>query len=117
MAERIQSDKYRQIDPNFPIPEGLSAFTYGDIEDELDEAQIQQSIAEDEMADVDDIYMSDEDSEEPVDGDDGPVAPSIYGIVSQTIRTDDAGTQVVDVVFDVETMDDTARYDVRIVAL
>lgn len=116
MAERVQSDKTRRINPNFAVPEGLEAFTYGDV-DEIEELEFIERTSDDE-AQLDDIFYEFEDvedSEEPVDSDDSPGTPQIYGIISQTIRTSDTGTQVVDVVLDVETIDDTTKYDIRIV--
>lgn len=112
MAERVQSDEYRQIDPNFSIPEGLRVFTYGEAATEdAESGDFEQTAV---FAEVDELIIdSDEDSEEPFDGDNTPETPMIFGIISQTITTAPDGSQVVSVVLDVEDVDAMSKYDVR----
>lgn len=111
MAERVQSDKPRVLDPNFAIPEGVTNFTYKELTDG-DESALE--VRSNDEAPVSDISV--EDSELDGESDDTPDTPFIYGIVSQVIRTAPDGSQVVDVVLDVDDIDSTEEYNVRITA-
>ena len=113
MAGRIQSDDYREVDPNFSIPEGLRTFEYKELGDELD--TLDTGDGSDTYAEVDEVlYEADDDSDASGDTDDEtPPVPEIYGIISQEITTAPDGSQVVNVVLEVEDIDAMSKYDIR----
>ena len=99
-----------EVDNDFFIPEGLEV----DREEALDEED-------------NDLYFNDgsggtgtegDDGDDDFDGDSGgdedePEAPLGIEIVSQTLRTLPDGTQVVDVVVELEDFDGVTDYNVR----
>lgn len=111
MAEKTPASKKRLIDPNFFIPDGVTTFEFTELGDE-DSAEL-EARSNDE-AELGEVSLEDSDLDE--DSDDTPDAPQIYGILSQVIRTAPDGSQVVDVVLDVDDLNVGEEYDVRITA-
>ena len=111
MADRIQSDNQREINPNFAIPEGLRVYTY----ETVAPSPLEEQSVDGAGADLEDDIDTDESSEEDYESDDDtPDTPDIYGIISQTITTAPDGSQVVNVVLDVEDLESAlSKYDVR----
>lgn len=97
-----------EYDPNFFIPEGVKNF------------RPKTDIIDDSQATFEPINeqtetYSDEDSELDDDvSDDIPSVPEFISVVSQTVRTAPDGTQVVDMVIEVEDSSDSVKYDIRL---
>lgn len=114
MADRVQSDKFREINPNFSIPEGLSVFGYAEISEEGGEADF--DVVEVEYIGIDD-FESAEDSEENYDSEDEtPPVPEIYGVVAEEILTGPDGSQVVNITLEVEDIEAMTQFDIRFTA-
>lgn len=97
------------FDPSIPIPEGIKNtrvkekdFDDGELMDNAEDIDIQEDSASD------DDSMLDEDSI-----DDELEVPGGFTIVGQTTRTLPDGTQLVDIVIDVEEVEGAENYQVR----
>lgn len=103
------NDIIRDLNPNFPIPEGLKGFVEGERDSDIDvpvqDADIDIQF---ETLDEEDSVMPEPISENDVE------APDDIQIISQTVRTAPDGRQVVDVVIDVAEVRGAVKYDVRI---
>ena len=103
----------RDFDPNFAIPIGLKNAT------STESSNADENAASDDYNDktentvdvvVEEFYDEDAIAEDTYE--DAPEAPDSITIISQTIRTAPDGTQVVDVVLEVDD-DGTTNYNVR----
>lgn len=104
MANRAVKRGQSVVDPMFHIPDGSDEFIYSDkkvsIDDSLDDYQEA------------DIFFNEDGFEDYTDT---PGVPDIYDIVSQTIRTNADGSQVVDVVIEVEDLQSNkSKYEIRV---
>jgi hypothetical protein len=97
----------RYIDPNFPLPEGLIDVAYMPLPDlsdedliEVEEIDLEQDFADDFVETLD----------EP---DDAPDVPESFTVVDQIVRFAPDGSQVVDVIIEVEDVEGITKYDVR----
>lgn len=106
----MTTEIWRDFDPNLDIPIDLKNTRISTLPD------VVQEIAEpDADINIQDETLDDEDSQ--IDEDEaGDIldVPGTYVIVSQTVRTAPDGTQVVDVVIDVEEVEGAEKYEVRI---
>jgi len=102
MAEPAVKRSTTPLDPMFHIPEGVDELVYSD-----NAGPNGRGAGEDV---TDDSFFGFDTG----DYSDTPGVPDILGIISQTIRTNSSGNQVVDVVLDVEDMDDLTEYEVRV---
>jgi|SRR6478609_20028 len=106
----MTTEIWRDFDPNLDIPEGLinaKVVTQPDVITEVGEP--------DANIDIQDETLNDDDSLLDEDSDDTELeVPGTYVILSQTVRTAPDGTQVVDVVIDVEEIEGAEKYEVRI---
>lgn len=102
MAKKSVKRTQTIISPRFFIPEGVDEFTY----DEKSAAGVAVDISDDYWLATDDAIYGD-----------SPLVPDILGIIEQIFRTSPYGTQVVDVVFDVEDVAGATNYEFRLVAL
>jgi hypothetical protein len=89
-AKRAQT----KINPMFHIPEGVDELIYQDF-------------------DPSDIYYYDTDTGEN-DFVGGIPTPHILGVIEQTVRTLPSGTQVVDIVLEVEDIPGIEEFEVRV---
>lgn len=110
MAGRAVKPQVTEINPMFFIPEGIDELKYGDnlitVEaDDVDENEFDVDIDAD---DVDGVGADD-----GTDYSDSPETPTIFGVILQTIHVDDTGSEVVDVVFDVEDVFNVDSYEIR----
>lgn len=104
MAQRSVKRSESVIDPMFFIPEGTDEFVYTESEIEVvDDA--------DNFAEIESSY---DDGSDFADYSDDPDTPDILGVISQTVRTSASGSQVVDVVIEVEDIEGIANYEVRV---
>jgi hypothetical protein len=106
----MTTEIWRDFDPNLDIPEGLinvKVVSRPDVIIEVGEPDADIDIQDDTLNDDDSLLDEDSDDEELA-------VPGTYVIVSQTVRTAPDGTQVVDVVIDVEEVDGAEKYEVRI---
>ena len=102
MAKRSVYNKKTILDPMFPIPEELQGLEYDDFYTDSGEFENESESGDTSSVD-DDPALS------------GVPTPIILGIHSQTIKTTKSGSQVVDVLLDVEGISQDAKYEVRIV--
>lgn len=102
----MASEIWREFDPNFDIPIGLrNAKSVAPVEEEspFDDIDIQtETIDDDESSTEDDGF------------DDELEVPGTFEVISQTIRTAADGSQVVDVIIDVEEVEGADKYEIRI---
>lgn len=113
-SNSIKRDQH-VLDPMFLIPDGMDEFVYDENEDtggSDDDLEDDTTIAATESGVVDDFEVVDEGDEGYNGG--GVETPEILGIVSQTIRTKDDGSQVVDVIVEVEDIPGVSKYEVRV---
>lgn len=106
----MATEIWREFDPNLDVPEELKNVRVKTLPDTQDELP-------DPNADIDpqDDTYSDEDSELDDDvNDDELGVPSSFVIISQTVRTAPDGSQVVDVVIDVEEIPGASNYEFRV---
>lgn len=106
----MATEIWRDFDPNLDIPIGLKnarVSTKPDVTEELPDPD----------ADINEQFetLIDEESEldEEEVGDELDV-PGTFEIISQTVRTGPDGSQVVDIVIDVEEVEGAVKYEVRI---
>jgi hypothetical protein len=101
------------IDPNFFLPPGVVDARYpNDIE--VTTEDIDTVVDTDDVLDADSDVIVDEPEETGEDND--PVVlypPDTVIVVSQTIRFDETGSQVVDVILEVPDTEDSIQVDVR----
>jgi hypothetical protein len=110
MAQRAVRAETTSIDPVFFIPDGVGELQYAEgieiVPDDIDENEFEVDI---------DIDLSDSNSSDDLDYADTPEVPQVLDIYSQTSRTNSAGTEVVDVVFDVTEVFGAESYEIRVV--
>lgn len=106
----MATEIWRDFDPNLDIPEGLvnaREATNSDATTDLAEPDadidFQTDTLIDEDSELDEEYVGDE-----LD------VPGTFEIVSQTVRTGPDGSQVVDIVIDVEEVEGAVKYEVRV---
>lgn len=92
-----------KIDPMFNIPPGMDEIEY---KDEIDADSLGEAL-------FNELYGNEDGEGE----DDLPPAPEVIEIVSQKLRRIKGGTDVVDVVFEVEEIEGAAEYELRWVKL
>lgn len=100
------------VDPAFYIPDGVVEMHY----DDSDVIGSDNGFAGDDQEDVfvefdGDIYIVDDDS---IDSDEFLEVPDNFTIISQTIRTAPGGTQVIDLVAEVDDVAGDVTYEYRI---
>jgi hypothetical protein len=101
------------IDPNFFLPPGVVDARYPN-EIEVNTDEIDTVIDADDVLDADSDVIIDEPEETGEDNDTVIIYPPDTAIVvSQTIRFDGTGQQVVDVILEVPDVDDSIQIDVR----
>lgn len=106
----MATEIWRDFDPNLDIPIGLKnarVSTKPDVTGELPDPDADINIQFETLIDED----SELDEEEV--GDELDV-PGTFEIISQTVRTGPDGSQVVDIVIDVEEVEGAVKYEVRI---
>jgi hypothetical protein len=106
----MTTEIWRDFDPNLDIPIGLKnarISTRPDVVEELPEPDADIDIQEDTLYD-DDSQLDEDESSDELD------VPGTFVIISQTVRTAPDGSQVVDVVIDVEEVEGAEKYEVRI---
>lgn len=106
----MATEIWRDFDPNLDIPIGLKNARVAvrpDNEEELPDASadidFQTETLIDEESELDEEEVGDELG-----------VPGTFEVISQTLRTAPDGTQVVDVVVDVEDIEGAVKYEVRI---
>lgn len=104
----MASDIMREFDPRLPIPLGLKNVIIKELPDDEVPPDLFNSEEWDEGLDDEDSEIDDDQIDEELD------VPGSFEIISQTIRTAPDGTQVVDVVVDVEEVEGAVNYEVRI---
>lgn len=105
----MQTEIWRDFDPNLDIPLGLKNARYVAKPDVTD-----TNPEPDADIDIQTETLSDEDSDLNEDVEDGVLeVPGSFDIVSQTVRTGPDGSQVVDIVIDVEDVDGALNYEIR----
>lgn len=105
----MTTEIWRDFDPNLAIPIGLKNARVSrlpDVVDDIPEPDAEIDIQEETLIDDDSDLNEDEIGDE-LD------VPGTFEIISQTVRTDPNGNQVVDVVIDVEEVDGAVKYEVR----
>lgn len=106
----MTTEIWRDFDPNLDIPIDLKnarVSALPDVTDEIPDPDADIDIQEDTLSD-DDSQLDEDESSDELD------VPGTFVIVSQTVRTGADGSQVVDVVIDVEEVDGAVKYEVRI---
>lgn len=96
------------VDPMFYIPDGAVEFEYSE-----GELNVPDSFGEF----VDGEYYDEDDSSDGIDYSESPEIPTILRVVSQTLRTDRGGKQVVDVVVEIEEGRDADKHEIRVTKL
>lgn len=106
----MTAEIWRDFDPNLDLPEELKNARYMELPDRED-----QSGDPDASIDIQDETSDDDES--ALDQDEQGTAmdvPSDFTIISQTTRTAPDGTQVVDIVLDVDEVYGAINYEVRL---
>lgn len=107
----MPTNETRYFDQSLYIPEGLSGVRIKESDDAVYYAFPEENPDIDEQTDT----MYDEDSELDEDAaEDELEVPGHFEVVSQTTRTAPDGSQVVDVVIDVEEVDGASKYEIRL---
>lgn len=105
----MATDIWREFDPRLPIPIGLKNARVKELlDDEFAVSEPNEDIDWQEGLDNEDSEIDDDQIDEELD------VPGSFEILSQTIRTAPDGSQVVDVVIDVEEVEGAVKYEVRI---
>ena len=104
MTEEIWTD----FDPNLDIPIGLKNVKI------VAKPDVENSPSADTVADIQDGDLDSEEEFEADDTDETLAAPQSFEVISQTIRTSQDGSQVVDIVVDVEEVAGALDYEVRV---
>lgn len=101
----------RYIDPMFYIPEGMDdrVWAYQETPDVGEEPE-DEDFSDDFDVESDFSIIDESDSE----GDDAPMAVDNLTIISQTLRRAQDGTQVVDIVAEVDDVPGATKYEFRI---
>lgn len=107
MAKQPIKRSQSEIDPMFYIPEGVDELVYSDGAESLYLDADEEESAEESFVGEDDYG----------DYTEGPDVPEIIGVVSQTLRTTAAGTQVVDLVIEVDDALGISKYETRVTKL
>lgn len=109
MAQRAVRPDTTVIDPLFFIPDGVEELQYKEgisvVPDDVDENEFEVDI---------DVDLSDSTETDDTDYTDAPEVPQVVGVISQTIRRDSAGVEVVDVVFNVTDSANGDSYEIRV---
>ena len=106
----MATEIWRDFDPNLDIPEGLK-----NARESVNTESTEEIPEPDADIDFQTDTLIDEESEldEEFVGDELDV-PGTFEIVSQTVRTGPDGSQVVDIVIDVEEVEGAVKYEVRV---
>lgn len=105
----MATEIWRDFDPNLDIPIGLKnarvsvAGDSNDIADPYADIDFQIDTLSDDDSELDEEFVENE-----LD------VPGTFEIISQTVRTGPNGSQVVDVVIDVEEVEGAVNYELRI---
>lgn len=114
MSQRAVKRDTTPVDPMFFIPDGVDELYYTD-------HQLIQSSDETEESEDTEPFFDDTDVQvdygDETDYSDAPETPQILGIVSQTIRVNSTGNEVVDVVFEVDEVYGSTNYEFRVVKI
>lgn len=106
----MTTEIWRDFDPNLDIPVGLKNAREAALPDR------EEDVAEPD-ADIDFQVETLDDDESELDEDevgDELDVPGTFEIVEQIVRTAPDGTQVVDIIIDVEEVEGAVKYEVRI---
>lgn len=106
----MATEIWRDFDPNLDIPIGLKnarVATLPDVQEDVPEPNAEINVQEDTLSD-DDSEINEDESGDVLD------PPGTFEIISQTVRTAPDGTQVVDVVIDVEEVEGATDYQVHV---
>lgn len=109
MAQRPVKRSVTVLDPMFAIPAGTDEFRYSEsdilyTDDVEQEEGLPDDFVSDGSAGTDEFENYSEE----------PDAPGILAVISQTLRTSASGSQVVDMVIEVEDIEGAERYEVRV---
>lgn len=119
MAKRSVVNGQGILDPMFHIPEGLNEFTYINPDDYLiDTVSDEESSSDPYAYEVTDDVDAEDDSfivEDDIDYYERPASIDELTVVQQIIRTQPDGSQVVDVIVEVEDIPGVSVYDFRVV--
>lgn len=99
------------LDPNQPRPEGLTDVFYPEdgVHDPSEYADTESEIDyQEDTYDDDDSELEEDEVGDELD------VPGSFEIVSQTVKTGPDGSQVVDVVIEVEEVPGAVKYEVRL---
>lgn len=106
----MTTEIWRDFNPNLEIPIGLKNARESVLPDNFDDTStpnadidIQTETLSDEESELNEDYIEDE-----------LAVPGTFEIISQTVRTAPDGSQVIDVVIEVEEVDGAVKYEVRI---
>ena len=105
----MATEIWREFDPNHDIPIGLKNAREMPWPDYDELGDFDSDIDGQTETDVEDESELDGDYDENERG-----VPNSFTIVSQTVRTTKNGSQVVDVVIDVEEVEGAVKYEVRL---
>lgn len=105
----------RYVDPMFYIPEGIEdevwAYrTDGEITTDTEDFETFEGDAFDDFVDSDVTIIDEGDASE----DDAPMSIDNLTVVSQTLRRGSDGSQVVDIVVEIDTVPGTTKYEFRV---
>lgn len=100
-------------DPNYYVPADFEGFEVIDTL-ELTSTLPDTPLDEGEVDAEDSEFFEDDAIEEDDVSEDEPEVPQDIQIISQTVRTGPDGSQVVDVVIEVDDVPDAVQYDVRV---
>lgn len=101
---------WRDFDPNLDIPVGLKNAREGissDVIEELPEPDADIDFQTDTLID-EDSELDEESVEDELD------VPGSFEVITQTVRTAPDGSQVVDIVIEVEEVEGAVKYEVRV---
>lgn len=106
----MTTEIWRDFDPNLDIPIGLKntrVASLPDVDEERPEPDADIDVQSETLDDDDSAIDEDESG-------DGLDVPGTFEIISQTVRTAPDGSQVIDIVIDVEEVENAVKYEVRI---
>jgi hypothetical protein len=103
----MTTEIWRDFDPNLDLPEELKNARYLSLPD-----------VDEDMVDDYDPYLEtgsdDSDTVEARGVDEALGVPDSFSIISQTVRTAADGSQVIDIVLDLEEVPNAINYEVRV---
>lgn len=102
------------FDPEIPVPEGLVGARVGEVEDDKPLPPVEPAQDDYGVIYQSEEYDEEDDSDEDLEGEDFLEVPNELVILSQTVRTAPDGSQVIDVVIDVEETIGAVDYEVRV---